>query len=254
MVLVAVLVIGVEAGHEIPYYPSFYPQEITLSMAEPAAALRLFSAKNAIHAYVGGLPAPKGPAELAWVESLRGFAVLTFNPASRAFAEARDRCAAAARLAPILATAKSDYVVYPYPVTPWHDDYVHHADLIEAAKARPASPAPIPRLRLRKGFAALAAGPAWRAADREWDATLEDVSLPELLREEATRINGWIGPPWLKEGWFHAHALSARAVTDPAARSAIEETFARRVRGEFANAVERLNLERRLVMLVTRGC
>src|SRR5262249_7412511 len=163
VVFVAVFVARAEAGHEIPYYPSFYPQEIALSVAEPAAALRLFAAKNAIHAYVGGLPAPKGPAELAWVESLRGFAVLTFNPGGRAFAEARARCAAAARLAPILATAKSDYVVYPYPVTPWHDDYVHHADLIEAAKARPASPAPVPRLRLRKGFASLAAGPAWRA-------------------------------------------------------------------------------------------
>jgi hypothetical protein len=254
MVLGAVFVAEAEAGHEIPYYPSFYPQEITLSVAEPAAALRLFAAKNPIHAYVGGLPTPKGAAELAWVESLRGFAVLTFNPASRAFAEAHNRCAAAARLAPALATAKAGYVAYPYPVTPWHDDYVHHADLIEAAKARPAAPAPVPRLRLRRGFAALPPGPAWRAADREWDATLEDVSLPELLRDEATRINGWIGPPWLKEGWFHAHALSARAVTDPTARSAVEETFARRVRGDFANAVERLNLERRLVTLVTRGC
>jgi hypothetical protein len=254
VVLVAVFGTKAEAGHEIPYYPSFYPQEIALSVAEPAAALRLFAAKNAIHAYVGGLPAPKGPAELAWVESLRGYAVLTFNPASRAFADARERCAAAARLVPLLATGKSDYVAYPYPVTPWHDDYVHHADLIEAAKARPASPTQAPRLRLRKGFAGLAAGPAWRVADHEWDATLEDVSLPELLREETIRINGWIGPPWLKEGWFHAHALSARAVTEPAARSAIEETFARRVRGDFANAVERLNLERRLVTLVTRGC
>ena len=192
----------------------------------------------------------EGPAELAWVESLRGFAVLTFNPASRAFADARDRCAAAARLAPALAAAKSEFVAYPYPVTPWHDDYVHHVDLIEAAKARPASAAPVPRLRVRKGFVAPAAGPAWRPADREWDATLDEVPLAELLRDEATRINGWMGPPWLKEGWFQAHALSARAVTDPGARSAIEDTFARRVRGDYANAVERLNLERRLVTLV----
>jgi hypothetical protein len=180
--------------------------------------------------------------------------VLTFNPASRVFADARDRCAAAARLAPALAAAKSEFVAYPYPVTPWHDDYVHHVDLIEAAKARTASAAPVPRLRVRKGFVAPAAGPAWRSADQEWDATLDEVPLAELWRDEATRINGWMGPPWLKEGWFQAHALSARAVTDPGARSAIEDMFARRVRGDYANAVERLNLERRLVTLVTRGC
>jgi len=253
LVYVAVVVAGAEAGHEIPYYPSFYPQEIAFSVAEPSAAPRLF-AKNSIHAYVGAMAAPKGVAELAWVESLRGYAVLTFNPASRAFADARDRCAAAARLAPVLAAAKPEYVVYPYPVTPWHEDHVHHADLVEAAKTRAPSAVPVPRLRVGKGLAGIAPGPTWRPADGEWDATLEDVSLRELLRDEATWLNGWMGPPWLKQGWFHAHALSARAVTDPSARSAIEETFARRVRGDYTSAAERLNLERRLVSLATRGC
>jgi len=138
LVFLAVFASWAEAGHEIPYYPSFYPQEITVTAAEPGAALRLL-ARNAIHAYVGPLAAPKGAAELAWVESFRAFIVLTFNPASRAFAEPRERCAAAMRLAPALATAKPEYVVYPYPVTPWHDDYVHHADLVEAAKGRTAT-------------------------------------------------------------------------------------------------------------------
>jgi hypothetical protein len=252
LVLVAAFVTSARAGHEIPYYPSFYPQEIAFTVAEPAAAPRLF-AKNSIHAYVGALTPPRGAAELAWVESLRAYAVLTFNPASRAFADARERCAAAARLAPALA-ARSGYVVYPYPVTPWHDDYVHHADLVDAAKTRPAPTGPAPRLRVGKGFVGLAAGPAWRPADREWDATLDEVSLGELLRGEATRLDGWMGPPWLKEGWFHAYVLSAHAVTEPSARSAVEDAFARRVGGGYAGDVERLNLERRLVSLVTRGC
>src|SRR5206468_4321466 len=156
--------------------------------------------------------------------------------------------------APALATAKPEYVVYPYPVTPWHEDYVHHADLVEAAKGRAATAGAIPRLRMSRGVSGLAAGPAWRPADGEWDATLEEVPLEQLLREAATRLNGWIGPPWLKQGWFHAHALSARALRDPSARSAVEETFARRVRGDYTSATERLNLERRLVSLVTRGC
>ena len=249
------LVTGAEAGHEIPYYPSFYPQEIALGVADAAAAPRLL-AKNAIHAYVGALTTPNGTPPRAWVESLRGFVVLTFNPASRVFSAARERCAAVPRLAPALARTKGRYLAYPYPVTPWHDDYLQHADLVEAAKARAAvaAPGPVLKLRVGKSVTAPAASPAWRAADGEWDATLEEISLGTLLRDAATRFNGWLGPPWLKEGWFHAHLLSARAVTDGATRSAIEETLARRVRGDYANAAERVNLERRLVSLVTRGC
>jgi hypothetical protein len=256
LVLVAVLAAAGEAGHEIPYYPSFYPQEITLGFAESSAAPRLFARKG-IHAYVGPLAAPKGAAQLAWVESLRSFVVLTFNPASRAFVDARDRCAAAARLASALATTKAEYTVHPYPITPWHDDYVHHGDLVEAAKARvTAGVAAGPALRIRPGggLAALPASPLWRAAGGEWDATLEEIPLSGLLRDEVTRLNGWTGPPWLKEGWFHAHLVYARGVTDAGGRSAIEETFARRVRGGYASATERLNLERRLVSLLTRGC
>src|SRR5256885_15965105 len=37
-------------------------------------------------------------------------------------------------------------------------------------------------------------------------------------------------------------------------RSATEEAFARLQRGGFASAAERINLERRLVSLLTRGC
>jgi hypothetical protein len=245
-----------EAGHEIPYYPSFYPQEIRVEFAEPSAALRLFE-KNAIHAYVGPLAAPKATAHLAWVESLRAFVVLTFNPARAAFADPRERCAAAARLAPALATAKGEYVFHPYPVTPYHGDYLHHADLVGAAKARAAlagAAGPALRLRVRTGLAAVPADPAWRPADGEWDATLEEVDLRGLVQEATTRLNGWIGPPWLKEGWFQAHALYARGVSDAASVGAIEETLTRRVHGGYASDVERINLERRLVSLLTRGC
>src|SRR3989441_12576634 len=57
------------AGHEIPFYPSFYPQEITLTVVAPAAAPRLLG-KNALHAYVGPLDSAT-PAHTAWIESLR---------------------------------------------------------------------------------------------------------------------------------------------------------------------------------------
>ncbi len=255
LVVLAVFPASADAGHEIPYYPAFYPHEIKLQVVQPAAAVGLLE-KNAIHAYVGLLTGRK-PAHTAWVESLRSFVVLTFNPSSRVFADARERCAAATRLLPVLAAAKSEYAFYPYPVTPWHADYLHHADLVEAAKARATAGGaggPALRLRVTGKLPAPPPGPAWRSADGEWDATLEQVGLEELARRDATRLNGWLGPPWLKEGWFQAHAVYARGVTDAGTRSAIEETFSRRVRGGFATAVDRLNLERRLVTLLTRGC
>ena len=41
------------AGHEFPFYPSFYPQEITVEALDArSAAQRL--AKGTLHAYAGG--------------------------------------------------------------------------------------------------------------------------------------------------------------------------------------------------------
>ena len=253
LVFLAVLASWAEAGHEIPYYPSFYPQEITLTVAEPGAARRLF-ARNAIHAYVGPIAAPKGAAELAWIESFRAFVVLTFNPASRASpirANAARRRRVWRRRWPRRGTSTSSTPIPSRPGTT--------TTCTTPTSSRPRRVAPRRREPFR-GFACPEASrrlpPARHGGPptAKWDATLEEVPLDQLLREEATRLDGWIGPPWLKQGWFHAHALSARAVGDPSTRSAVEETFARRVRGDYTSATERLNLERRLVSLVTRGC
>ena len=88
---VAVLVASdaARAGHEIPFYPSFYPQEIKLVVVEPAAAPRLLE-RNAIHAYVGPLGGAK-PAHTARVESLQSFVVLTFNRANPTLADPAQR-------------------------------------------------------------------------------------------------------------------------------------------------------------------
>src|SRR5207245_10460666 len=66
---------------EIPFYPSFYPQEITVRVVAPTAASRLLE-RNALHAYVGPLGSAK-PAHTAWVESLRSFVLLTFRSEER---------------------------------------------------------------------------------------------------------------------------------------------------------------------------
>jgi hypothetical protein len=81
------------AGHELPFYPSFYPQEIKIDSMEPAAAAPLI-AKSAVQAYVGGDPfaGRKLPADLAAVESLGGFLMVTLNPAAHGVDTADRRC------------------------------------------------------------------------------------------------------------------------------------------------------------------
>src|SRR5262245_24291474 len=50
------------AGHEVPYYPSFYPQEIRIEPLDPDAAGREFAnPRDPLHAYVGA--APRFPGE-----------------------------------------------------------------------------------------------------------------------------------------------------------------------------------------------
>jgi len=61
------------AGHELPFYPSYYPQEIRIQTLPPSAAPSLL--KNAgLHAYVGADPFAGGraPADVKPVESLGG--------------------------------------------------------------------------------------------------------------------------------------------------------------------------------------
>ena len=237
------------AGHELTFYPSYYPQEVTVRfVAQPATAAALLR-KNALHAYVGSDPfgGSEAPADTRWVESLHGWVVLTFPRAAGAFAEPDARCAAAAELTRVLG-ASAPFVAAPYAVTPYHEDYVLHADL--AQKARERAPGRAPRVRASGAFAKTlaAAGVATAGADAE--AVVEEVELSSLLTGVETAVNGWTGPPWLKEGWFHAWLLQS----SPSARRAAEETFRQRTEGGWRTATERASLERRLVRQVSAGC
>jgi hypothetical protein len=232
------------AGHEITFYPSYYPQEIAVRFTTPAAAATLLR-QNKIHAWVGSDPfaGAAAPAHVRWMESLRGYVVLTL-PAAGIFAKPETRCAAAAQVARTLAGARPPFVVHPYPVTPLHEDFVFHADLAQQARERTVGMAPRVRADGALGDALAAAG-----LPRGADAFVEEVELPALLAGAETRLNGWVGPPWLKEGWFHAWLLQS-----PAARKAAAEAFVRRTDGSALTAAERLSLERRIVSQVSAGC
>ena len=206
--------IGVaHAGHEFPFYPSFYPQEITVEALDArAAAERL--AKGTLHAYAGGEIAAQGnPAKTGSVSSLGGYVVARLGPGG---------CATARDLKNALPAGA---VWHPYPVTPFHADYLHHADRADAARAEP-------------------------AGRKQANAQIEIVEARALIAKASSRYNGWSGPPWARQGWFHAYLLLAPAVSN----ARIEEAVRRLKRGEHRSLEERINLERNLVALLQAGC
>ncbi len=80
------------AGHEVGFYPSYYPHEIRLETLEPARAATLFAEKT-LHAYIGAVPgdAERLPDDVQAVASLGSFVVLGFNPDSPVFGSGEDR-------------------------------------------------------------------------------------------------------------------------------------------------------------------
>src|SRR5262245_41595337 len=120
------------AGHELPFYPGYYPQEIRLETVAPATAGPLL-AKSALHAYVGDDPfaGRKVPANVGSADSLGGYVVVTLNAKSSALASTERRCEAGTRILAALTPASGAWVPSPYPVTPFHADYLQHFDLVE---------------------------------------------------------------------------------------------------------------------------
>jgi hypothetical protein len=249
LVLLTLLVAsGGEAGHEITFYPSFYPQEITLRTVDRPGAARLL-ARSALQAYVGADPFAGGavPEHVTYAVSLGSHVVLTFDRAAPRFRDASERCAAAAKVQKSLASTP-ELVVHPYPVTPYHDDYLVHVDRVEAAQARgERGVTPAPRIKATGRLADALTRAGIRPAAGASDATLEEIDLTPRLADRAA-------PPWAREGWYQAYLVHADVLGDPAARRAAEETYARRAGGGYGSPVERVNLERRLVGLLTRAC
>lgn len=201
------------AGHEFPFYPSFYPQEITVEALDARAAAERLD-KGTLHVYAGAEPAHANPARTAAVTSLGGYVVARLDDAD---------CLGAQGLNGALAAGQT---WHPYPVTPFHDDYLHHADRAEAARAHAT------------------------ADKRSVRGRVEIVEVTELMARAGVRSSDGSAPPWLRQGWFHAYLLLA-----PAAPDARIETVARRLmRGDYRDFEERINLERGLVAALQGVC
>ena len=104
-----------------------------------------------MQAYVGGDPfaGRKLPADMTTLESLGGFLLVTLNPAAPGLDTAERRCERARRIAGLLVPGPG-WVAHPYPVTPYHADYLQHADVVAAIKAPPAVAGETTRLRARR--------------------------------------------------------------------------------------------------------
>ena len=254
---------AVNAGHELPYYPSYYPQEIRIESIEPRAAATLLQ-KSAIHAYIGGDPFLNGkpPANIGAAASFAAYLVLTFNPASATLPDRERRCTAASQLFGVLERVPASYRVHPYPVTPYHMDYLYHFDRFEAARQAhrerlaqtPGTDDPRVSVRASALPTGLVLPSNWHAVDAPWDAVIETIDLSKLLSDDLRSVNGWQGQPWLKEGWYHAYRLLAPHLTDDAARPRVEAIYAHLTNGYYQGQEERLNLERQLVSLLTQSC
>jgi hypothetical protein len=250
------------SGHEQPVYPSYYPHEIEIAALGPQEAGELL-AKGKLHAYIGGAPgfAAAPPKDVASTVSLGSFVVVRLNPGSAVAEDETRACAIVAAIVRALAARGGDAIAHPYPVTPLHGDYLHHADLGEAAKVRfgaaagEATPLPRPlKLRAEGALAQSLVEPEWRAEGSDWDATIQEVDAGALVASETTLVNGWMGPRWVRSGWFHAYRLLVDSIADPQVRQRVEADVARLQSGKVADPTERANLERDLVRRLTAGC
>ncbi|NIN64724.1 MAG: hypothetical protein GTO63_08490 [Anaerolineae bacterium] len=232
-------------------------------MAVDSVSAAAFLQNATIHAYVGGNPSFEGkiPSDVSYAESLKSYLVSTFNPASPSVKGREKRISAARKLVATLAGVEGAYVFHPYPVTPYHMDYLHHFDLAEASKeeylhpSRGAQGEADLRLRVRaKGnLEQEIIRSLGDLEEKAWDATVEEVDIGDLVSSHTISLNGWLGPPWLHEGWFQAYLLLADKISDSARKQAVDENYQRLVRGDYDGVEERLNLERKLVSLLTQG-
>jgi len=245
------------AGHQVGHYPSFYPDEIRIDTIDAMAAGQGLT-QETLHAYIGAPPHFGGdvPQHVKTVKSLGSFLVLSLDAASPQFASTDARCAGARNImAGLRETNSSGFVFHPYPVTPYHADYLHHLDRIEAAVAdlSGAAVSTAPKVSAKGRLAEAIVRARWDLPAEGADAVLEAVSVEHLLAMAAVQFDGWAGPPWVREGWFHAYRLLAQGL-DEAQRQALDRHYLPLFLGQTRSFAEHADLERRLVADLVGSC
>jgi hypothetical protein len=248
--VLALTVTIAQGGHELPIYPSFYPHEIEIRTIAPEnAAEKLQQGK--LQAYIGpGLSFTRNlPPDVQAIETLGSYVALHANPGSARVKAAP--CAALAAVARDLSRRADGFVLHPYPVTPFHGDYLHHADLAQAAKARVLeSDFPVGNLSIR-GNGELAK--VYPPTGDDIDVEIYEIDVAQLIATRMLQLNGLIAPPWLKDGWWHALLVPGDNVSDNQVQE-IENNQRRLMNGDVAGLADRINVERDLVRTLASGC
>ena len=255
------IVTPARSGHESPVYPSFYPQEIELMAVAPDRAADLLLTGK-IQAYVGNAPrfASTPPDSIDSIGSLGSLLIVRVNPASPKAADG-SACAIVDTVVRDLAGKGGDFLVHPYPVTPFNGDYLYYIDLAEAAKARILGGGTGPpdfdaqlKVKASSNLATSLVRAAWRTQDSDWDAEVAEVGAADLIARASVAINGWSGPAWLRTGWFQAYLLLGELAGNEDLRHRVEPLLQRLKTATYENAVERINLERGLVSTLAGNC
>lgn len=251
VLLSALATIGpAQSGHELPVYPSYYPHEIEIRTVGPDAAARLLP-QSRIQAYLGNEPRFPGaaPDVLGAVQSLGAFVTVRVNPQSAHAKDQASACAAVRAVARTIRVNSPDVILHPYPVTPLHGDYLHHADLAAAATALLLSDTPTePAIQTLKVRAA--DKPASQSA---WDVEIRQVALSDLMASTTTVVDGWLLPPAVRSGWYQAWLL-LRDALDVGARQRLSADVQRLQSNDVRDQVERINLERAVVTALVADC
>ena len=150
----------------------------------------------------------------------------------------------------------SGLIVHPYPVTPFHGDYLSHADRAEAARQRfLAAPRFNGDIKVRAtGDLRSLVRPDWLTDGTSWDAAVEEVSASALVAQSTVSVNGWLGPRWVRTGWYQAYRLLGATMAEPVAREELDARLARLQAGANERLAERIDQERQLVALLMSGC
>ena len=147
------------------------------------------------------------------------------------------------------------FVFHPYPVTPFHADYLHHLDRVEAAKNAVGEFASVSSVKIgaRGQVAETIVRAQWGHVTDGGDVVIEAVQIDELLAAAGGQFDGWSGPPWMKEGWFHAYLLLAAGL-DAQQRETADGDYEQLIRGATRSLAEHANLERSLVSVLANRC
>ena len=264
----AVLLIAVgmtddaRGGHEFPVYPSYYPHEIRIETMDPdrAGALLL---EGKIQAYIGAEPGftTAAPDSIRAVESLGSLVIVRVNPDSTLARDHDATCVLARTVVSEIAARHGELRFHPYPITPYDADYLYHADLADAARARfvgksaatGATVARRPRARASGALAKSLLPAGWYTLAPTWDVEIDEVSAAELAASATKETNGWMSPRG-PIGLGASALLLAPAAEDPRQQIRVQADLDRLESGAYRGAVERINLERELVSTLTSSC